>query len=211
MTRFYLLTALGGFALGVASTAAVGSFLIKRAPAPAATADATPCPGKRPTAYYMEDVAPTLPPHMRNPFQMPVIPHPHYDQGQVAFEKLTRYTSSELECWAFQGDKIAAFAFAVRTIPSGNLPEYFQKYPLNSDWVRRNFFFLQIAASECVSCKNYSLRQGLVSAQASLSGFLQTAKLSPKWSLELEAQAARNGHGISWYDANGVTRLYPAD
>lgn len=70
------------------------------------------CEGEMPTEWYMRDIAPTLPVWQRTPDRKVQLERSHLYYGTISTRQFERYSSQQLQCWANDGDKLAALAAA---------------------------------------------------------------------------------------------------
>lgn len=114
--------------------------------ASAATAveSVTVCEGSPPTQWYLTEIAPTLPPWQQHPDQLPpATEYSHRDQGLIELGRFDVYNDEALDCWVTAGDKVAAFALAMRIDASERLPYFAGVPPLESV-----LHYLRIAARD---------------------------------------------------------------
>lgn len=73
------------------------------------------CGGEAPTSWYLNTLAPTLARPLQHPDRLPPAgPGSPLSQGHIATDLFTPYTDESLECWADEGDRLAAMAVAHR-------------------------------------------------------------------------------------------------
>lgn len=167
----------------------------------AVTVEANACEGRSPTRFYVQEIAPKLPPDQRNPFRMEVVARPNVGRGEFDAHRLKNFSDGELECWFALGDRVAAYTLFRREF-QGIHESFFSATPLDRPEPRRALNLLLVAARPCAHCAEEFGGEPLLSATVTLAWFMQSTKLAPNWAQELYGMAAKSGHWRAWYVVN---------